>query len=131
MPLRHFIQIKSHGKISDDTFDELNTSFLSDKSKKQDELNNIDFLKVNIETLITEINEKGYKDIVVMSNLPYYITSKLLNKILVNNYSVRCIVAMMQKEVGTKIIRPEKKEYNLLSVILDYQYDVQEDIAFS
>ena len=42
MPLRHFIQIKSHGKISDDTFDELNSSFLSDKSKKQDELNNIE-----------------------------------------------------------------------------------------
>ena len=99
----------------------LNKTFLNTNNL---EINNIDFLKVNIETLITEINEKGYKDIVVMSNLPYYITSKLLNKILVNNYSVRCIVAMMQKEVGTKIIRPEKKEYNLLSVILDYQYDV-------
>ena len=99
----------------------LNKTFLNTNNL---EINNIDFLKVNIETLIKEINEKGYKDIVVMSNLPYYITSKLLNKILVNNYSVRCIVAMMQKEVGTKIIRPEKKEYNLLSVILDYQYDV-------
>ena len=31
---------------------------------------------------------------------------------------------MMQKEVGMKLIRPEKKEYNQLSVILDYQYDV-------
>ena len=42
MPLKNFIQIKSHGKISDGTFDELNSSFLSDKSKKQDELNNIE-----------------------------------------------------------------------------------------
>lgn len=87
-------------------------------------ISNIDFLKVKIEQLIEEINQKGFKDIVVLSNLPYYITSKLLNRILVNNYNIRCIVAMMQKEVGVKLIRPEKKEYNQLSVILDYQYDV-------
>ena len=87
-------------------------------------INNIDFLKVNIESLIQEIHEKGYNDIVVLSNLPYYITSKLLNKILVNNINIRCIVAMMQKEVGQKILRPEKKDYNLLSIILDYQFDV-------
>ena len=86
--------------------------------------NNIDFLKVNIESLIQEIHEKGYNDIVVLSNLPYYITSKLLNKILVNNINIRCIVAMMQKEVGQKIIRPEKKDYNALSIIIDYQYNV-------
>lgn len=87
-------------------------------------INNIDFLKVNIESLVQEIHEKGYNDIVVLSNLPYYITSKLLNKILVNNINIRCIVTMMQKEVGQKILRPEKKDYNLLSIILDYQFDV-------
>ena len=30
----------------------------------------------------------------------------------------------MQKEVGQKILKPEKKDYNLLSIILDYQFDV-------
>lgn len=87
-------------------------------------INNIDFLKVNIESLIQEINQKGYNDIVVLSNLPYYITSKLLNKILVNDIKIRSIVTMMQKEVGQKILKPEKKDYNLLSIILDYQFDV-------
>lgn len=88
------------------------------------EINNIDFLKVDIEKLIVDTKKEGYKDIVILSNLPYYITSKLLNKILVNNYDIKCMVAMMQKEVGQKIIKPEKKDYNLLSVILQYQYDV-------
>ena len=78
----------------------------------------------DIEKLIKEINDKGFNDIVVLSNLPYYITSKLLNKILVNNYNIHSIVTMMQKEVGQKILKPEKKDYNFLSVILDYQYDV-------
>ena len=87
-------------------------------------INNVDFLKVDIEKLVDEIHQKGYNDIVFLSNLPYYITSKLLNKILVNDINIRCIVAMMQKEVGQKILRPEKKDYNLLSIILDYQFDV-------
>ena len=99
----------------------LNQTF---ENKENFKIQNIDFLKVKIDLLIDEINQMGYKDIVVLSNLPYYITSKLLNKILINNYNIRCIVAMMQKEVGMKLIRPEKKEYNQLSVILDYQYDV-------
>lgn len=87
-------------------------------------INNIDFLKVDIEKTIEEIHQKGYDDIVVLSNLPYYITSKLLNKILVNDIKIRSIVTMMQKEVGQKILKPEKKDYNLLSIILDYQFDV-------
>lgn len=99
---------------------------LTETFKEKDNfiLTNIDFLKVDIEKLIKEINDKGFNDIVVLSNLPYYITSKLLNKILVNNYNIHSIVTMMQKEVGQKILKPEKKDYNFLSVILDYQYDV-------
>ena len=86
-------------------------------------INNIDFLKVKLEEVIADIQSKGYQDIVILSNLPYYITSKLLNKIMVNNYPIRCMVAMMQKEVGQKILRPDKKDYNLLSIIIDYQYN--------
>jgi len=87
-------------------------------------LTNIDFLKVDIEELIKDITKLGYKDIKIVSNLPYYITSKLLNKILVNNYPIKSVITMMQKEVANKIVRPDKKDYNTLSVILDYQYEV-------
>ena len=88
-------------------------------------INNIDFLKVDIEKTIEEIHQKGYNDIVVLSNLPYYITSKLLNKILVNDIKIRSIVTMMQKEVGQKIVRSDGKDKNVLSMTLDYQYDVK------
>ena len=73
-------------------------NILNDTFKQPNiEINNIDFLKVDIEKLINDSVNKGYKDIVILSNLPYYITSKLLNKTLANNYPIRCIVAMMQK----------------------------------
>lgn len=101
-------------KILNETFKENNNIII----------NNIDFLKVNIEEVLKDITSKGYNDVVVLSNLPYYITSKLLNKLMVNNYPIRAFVTMMQKEVGQKIIRPDKKDYNLLSIIIDYQYNV-------
>ena len=41
MQLRLSTQIKFHGKISDDNFEDLNLSFLSDKAQKQDELSKV------------------------------------------------------------------------------------------
>lgn len=123
--LTEFI-VKKAGLVMAFEIDSNMVNILKQTFKENENLiiNNIDFLKVDIGNLINEINEKGYKDIIVLSNLPYYITSKLLNKILVNNYNIHTIVTMMQKEVGQKILKPEKKEYNALSIILDYQYDV-------
>ena len=43
-------------------------------------INNIDFLKVDINEMINSFKKEGYEDIVILSNLPYYITSKLLSK---------------------------------------------------
>lgn len=100
----------------------LNETF---KEYKNVSITNIDFLKVDIEKLISDANSQGYNDIIIISNLPYYITSKLLNKILINNLEINTFIAMMQKEVGQKIINPAKKDLNPLSIILKYQYDVE------
>ena len=97
-------------------------NILKENFKDQNiEINNIDFLKVNINEVIEKQKDE---DIVLLSNLPYYITSKLLNKILINDLPIRCVVTMMQKEVGQKIVKPDKKDINELSVILGYQYNV-------
>ncbi len=83
-----------------------------------------DFLKVDIIQLVKSIQLKGFQDIIILSNLPYYITSKLLNKILIHDMPIFTLITMMQKEVGQKILKPQKKDFNVLSVILDYQYQV-------
>ena len=70
---------KPYGYTSRDIVNIVSKTF---NTKKNFVINNIDFLKVKIEQMIEEINKSGYKDIVVLSNLPYYITSKLLNRIL-------------------------------------------------
>lgn len=118
--------VKKAGLVMAFEIDNNMVKILNETFKDNDNIiiNNIDFLKVNIEEVLLDINNKGFNDVVVLSNLPYYITSKLLNRLMVNNYNIRALVTMMQKEVGQKIIRPEKKDYNLLSIIIDYQYNV-------
>lgn len=107
--------------------DEHMVEILKDVFSSQSNLTIIheDFLKVDLPQFLKELKEKNEKDIRLISNLPYYITSKLLNKILIKNENISCVVAMMQKEVGQKIVRSDGKDKNVLSMTLDYQYDVK------
>lgn len=86
-------------------------------------LQNIDFLKVDIDELLNDLNKKEYDKIVFMSNLPYYITSKLLAKLVSKDYPLDNIIVMMQKEVGQKLIKPDKKDINQLYCLINVNYD--------
>ena len=71
-----------------------------------------DFLKLNINELIT-------KNAKIISNLPYYVSTQILLKVLPINKKVKEIVFTFQKEVGNRIIaKPGSKEYSRLSVIV-------------
>ena len=77
-----------------------------------------DFLKVKIDEFI---KEKGIREkIVVVSNLPYYITSKLLLQIVKNNKYLKRIIVMMQKDVSDKILNDlDNKEKNTLKTLIN------------
>lgn len=77
----------------------------------------IDFLKVDIEKFINE--NKIKEKIILVSNLPYYITSKLLLQIFRYNSYIKNVVVMMQKDVGVKLISSDSnKEKNALSIMI-------------
>lgn len=62
----------------------------------------------------------------VVSNLPYYITTPILFKLLEGNQEIRSITLMMQKEVAERLVAtPRTKQYNALSVILQYLAEVK------
>lgn len=100
---------------------------LQDTFREQENLVLIhqDFLKVDFDAFLQTLKRQKTQDIHLISNLPYYITSKILNKVLWNNQYLESIVAMMQKEVGQKLIRPEGKEKNALTMLLSYCYDTK------
>lgn len=65
------------------------------------EVINADILKVNLKELI---NEKfSGMDVVVCANLPYYITSPVIMKLLEEKLEIRSITVMVQKEVAKRL----------------------------
>ncbi len=82
-----------------------------------------DFLKRNV---LDDIKEYSYKKLYVVANLPYYITTPIIVKIIEDKIPVDKMVLMVQKEVGDRFrAMPGCKEYNSLSIFLNYYFDVK------
>ena len=82
-----------------------------------------DFLKSNVKEDISKYN---YNKLYVIANLPYYITTPIILKIIEDRIDVDKIVVMVQKEVGNRIgAKPNSRDYGSLSVYINYYYDVQ------
>lgn len=82
-----------------------------------------DFLKANVKE---ELKKYDYKKLYVVANLPYYITTPIINKIISDDLGVDKIVIMVQKEVGDRFnAKPGSKEYNSLTIFLNYYFDIK------
>lgn len=82
-----------------------------------------DFLNRNLKE---DIKDYSYDKISVVANLPYYITTPIIEKIIKSNISVDKIVVMVQKEVGDRFnAKVGTKEYNSLTVFLNYYYEIK------
>lgn len=80
-----------------------------------------DFLKVDLNKVLKRYK---YKRIHLIANLPYYITTPIITKVMEENMIYEMIV-MVQKEVGDRFkATPNTKEYNSLSVFLQYYFDI-------
>lgn len=81
------------------------------------EIINRDILKTNLLEILPE-NEK----VKVVANLPYYITSPIIMKLLTEGEAlISAIVIMIQKEVAERITaKPATKEYGALSVAVTF-----------
>lgn len=79
-----------------------------------------DVLKVDLHQLFQE-KFADYSTIHVVANLPYYVTSPILMRLLEEELPLQNIVVMMQKEVAERIAAgPGGKEYGALSIIAQY-----------
>lgn len=71
------------------------------------ELLNADILQVNLENIIAEnINntELNLKRVKVVANLPYYITTPIIMKLLEEKLNIVSITVMIQKEVADRLV---------------------------
>lgn len=81
---------------------------------------NQDILEANVLEYIEEYLS-DCDDIVVVANLPYYITTPIIMNFLNANLPISRYYVMMQKEVGERIsAKPNTKAYGSLSIAIDY-----------
>lgn len=93
-------------------------SYLTNLGLHNTTIRNIDILKVDLES---EINVYFDGKVSLVANLPYYITTAILTKFLIETSKVDKMVVMMQKEVAQRICgKPKTKDYNALSVFIQY-----------
>lgn len=84
-----------------------------------------DVLKLDLHQLITErLND--YQQISVVANLPYYVTTPILMKLLEERLPLENIVVMIQKEVAERIAaKPGTKDYGSLSVAAQFYAEAE------
>lgn len=81
------------------------------------------FLESNVKE---DIKKYNYEKLYVIANLPYYITTPIIIKLIEDDLNVDKIVVMVQKEVGDRFkATPGSKDYSSLSVFLGYYYNIK------
>ena len=84
-----------------------------------------DVLKANVKDVIEE-ELSGIEDIMVVANLPYYVTTPIIMKILEEQLPIRGIVVMLQKEVADRIAaKPGTKDYGSLSIAIQFYTEAE------
>jgi 16S rRNA (adenine1518-N6/adenine1519-N6)-dimethyltransferase len=79
-----------------------------------------DVLKADVRAVMEKEFDQA-EDVMVVANLPYYVTTPILMKLLEERLPIRGIVCMLQKEVGDRIsAKPGTKEYGSLSIAVQY-----------
>lgn len=104
---------------------------LSNNLKKYNNVEVIynDFLKVDVNK---DLKKYNYKKLYLVANLPYYITTPIITKIIDDNINIDKIVVMVQKEVGDRFAaKVGTKDYNSLSIFLSYYFDINKILNVS
>lgn len=84
------------------------------------EVINNDFLKTDLHQLT---DDKPYK---IIGNLPYYITTPIIMKILEQGPKPELMVFMIQKEVAKRLsANPSTKDYGAITVAVNYYCEVE------
>lgn len=118
---------RAAGKVMAIEIDQRLLPILSDTLSPYDNIDVVhgDVLELNLRALI-EDKLAGFEKISVVANLPYYVTTPILMKLLEERLPLENIVVMIQKEVAERIAaKPGTKEYGSLSVAAQFYADTQ------
>lgn len=81
-----------------------------------------DFLEVD---LSSELEKFNYKNLYIIANIPYYITTPIITKIIDSKIEPKEIILMVQEEVADRLsAKPNSREYGYITVYIQSFYNV-------
>lgn len=113
---------------------EIDTDLEDELYKRLDGFDNVEILFQDFLTsnLVSDVANYKYDKLYFVSNVPYYITTPILLKIIESGLDFSKIVIMVQKEVGERFTTaPGSREYGSITVLLNYFYDVKKEFFVS
>ena len=88
-----------------------------------------DFLESDI---VNDVKNYDYDKLYFVSNVPYYITTPIILKLISSGLRFEKIVMMVQKEVGDRFsTKSGNKEYGSITVLLNYFYNIKKEFNVS
>lgn len=121
--------LDSAGKVIAIELDESVLEILNDRFKLYNnfELINQDVLKVDLNSLINSNLNDSIKKCKIVANLPYYITTPIITKLLEENLNLDSITVMVQKEVANRLtaIPGMDKDIGAISYYIYYYSDAK------
>lgn len=80
-----------------------------------------DFLQADI---INDSQEFAYENIYIIANIPYYITTPIIKKVI-KQEKLKSMTLLIQKEVAERLsAKPGSKSYGSLTVYLNYYFNI-------
>nr|WP_072536389.1 16S rRNA (adenine(1518)-N(6)/adenine(1519)-N(6))-dimethyltransferase RsmA [Anaerococcus mediterraneensis] len=108
---------------------EIDSALIPILEENMAEFDNVEIIHADIlKTDLKEVQEKyfGGEEFVFVSNLPYYITTPIIEKIFEEDIDCTSMTIMVQKEVADRMVATEKdKDYSSLSVFVKYYSDAK------
>lgn len=81
-----------------------------------------DFLNRDV---LEDIDKYDYDNLYIVANLPYYVTTPIIMKIINDKLPINEMVIMIQKEVAERLSStPGTKEYGQITVLLQYFFEI-------
>ena len=93
------------------------------------EIINEDVLKVNLNELISKNKNSEIKNAKIVANLPYYITTPIIMKLLEEKLDIETITVMVQKEVADRLIAIPGEKLSGAITYSVYYYATSENVT--
>lgn len=123
--------LEKAGKVIAIELDQRMLEILNDRFSLYDnfEIINEDVLKVNLNELISKNKNSEIKNAKIVANLPYYITTPIIMKLLEEKLDIDTITVMVQKEVADRLIAIPGEKLSGAITYSVYYYATSENVT--